>query len=300
MISDLTYPIDIRKSGDCWALSFTAMASPCEILVECRSESDAQILADIAFSETARIEQKYSRYLNGNIVYQINHSGGVPVPIDEETFRLLNFAADCYQLSDGLFDITAGVLRKAWKFDSQEVSPDRELISSLLGLVGFEKMRIERNRITLRPDMEIDFGGLGKEYAVDRVAEILFDKTHLPLMVNFGGDIRALSPLTEREPWVIGIENPDPDNAPLGEIKLTQGGVATSGFSYRYCVVEGKRLGHILNPKTGWPVEDAPRSVTVVADRCTEAGILSTLAMLHGSDAESFLKEQKVKFYCIR
>lgn len=119
-------------------------------------------------------------------------------------------------------------------------------------------------------------------------------------MVNFGGDIRAINKTSDGTNWTIGIENPDQSNSPLGEIKLANGAIATSGDATRYCFYKGKRLGHILNPLTGWPVEDAYRSITVVSDQCIVAGLLATTAILQGGDAEEYLKAQDVTYHCIR
>jgi thiamine biosynthesis lipoprotein len=119
-------------------------------------------------------------------------------------------------------------------------------------------------------------------------------------MVNFGGDIRAIGSKPDDDPWRVGIESPESAARSLGEIALRDGGVATSGDAKRFCRVSGVRLGHILNPRTGWPVREAPQSVTVLAGFCLEAGLLSTLAMLHGPDAETFLSAQDVIHHCVR
>ena len=149
--------------------------------------------------------------------------------------------------------------------------------------------------------MDIDLGGLGKEYAADRVAQLLHEQSGRRLMVNFGGDIRALGSAEHSASWRIGIENPDTEQEPIGEIELYDGGVATSGDARRYCIVDGRRLGHILDSRTGWPVRDAPKSVTILGSFCLEAGFLSTVAMLHGEDAESsFLAAQNVEHHCVR
>lgn len=300
MICEPTQQFSLKQVDSHWVISFRAMASPCEILIHGNSASEAHEMALLAHAETARIEQKFSRYLPDNVVFTINHSNGEPVNIDDETFHLLSYAGECYKLSDGLFDITSGILRRAWNFNGQEVHPDKKLISSLLKLVGWDKTRLDGATFSLLPGMEIDLGGLGKEYAVDRVAQILYKASGHPLMVNFGGDIRAVSPASIYRPWKVGIEDPERTNQSLGSVDLANGAIATSGVSYRHCFVNGKRLGHILNPKTGWPVENAPRSVTVLAGFCTEAGLLSTLAMLQGRDAETFLEAQQVKYHCIR
>ena len=120
------------------------------------------------------------------------------------------------------------------------------------------------------------------------------------VMVNLGGDIRAIEGSAPRGPWTIGIEDPWREGGAVGQVELVAGGVATSGDARRFCYVDGVRLGHILDPHTGWPVAGAPRSVTVVAATCTEAGFLATAAMLRGKGAEAFLGDQRVKYHCVR
>ncbi len=276
------------------------MAGPCEIHIECDSASEARTLASLAYSETDRIEQKYSRYRENSIVQAINHSAGRPVTLDQETAQLLDFAANAHTLSDGRFDITSGVLRRAWTFDGSEYLPNSALIESLCQLVGWDKVQFDGRTIRLLPGMEIDLGGLGKEYAADRVAQLLHEQSGNRLMVNFGGDIRSLGARDNSPPWRIGIENPDTKEGPIGEIALYDGGVATSGDARRFCIVNGQRLGHILDPRTGWPIRDAPKSVTVLGSFCLEAGFLSTVAMLQGEHAESFLNAQDIKYHCVR
>jgi thiamine biosynthesis lipoprotein len=115
--------------------------------------------------------------------------------------------------------------------------------------------------------------------------------------VNFGGDLYAQAPRRGGRAWGIGLDDPDhTGQGTLYRIDLPRGGLATSGDARRFVMHQGRRLGHILNPKTGWPIEGAPRSVTVVASTCVEAGTLSTLAYLKGSGARAFLQEQGVQF----
>jgi thiamine biosynthesis lipoprotein len=147
--------------------------------------------------------------------------------------------------------------------------------------------------------MEIDFGGIGKEYAVDRAAALVAPFTEHCLL-NFGGDLRALGPRADRRPWQVGIEAVERLSTASRIVELYRGGLATSGDSRRFLLVNGRRYGHILDPTIGAPVIDAPRSVTVAADTCTDAGMLATLAMLRGAAAEAFLGEQGVRYWCYR
>jgi thiamine biosynthesis lipoprotein len=300
MTFDIAPECNVFRNDSHWVIKFPAMASPCEILVRCRDRSEAEHLASLSFSETHRIERKLSRYRRDNTVHDINCSNGMAIEVDEELHRLLDYADQCYHLSSGLFDITSGVLRKAWKFDGTAYTPNTQLIESLRGQIGWNKVQWDGKKIKLEPGMEIDFGGIGKEYAVDRVAEMLHKVSGATILVNFGGDIRAITSDDNSIPWIIGIEDTKIEDGAIGQIGVTSGAVATSGDVRRYCLVNGKRLGHILNPQSGWPQSHAPKSVTVLGDYCVEAGFLATLAMLHGADAEQFLKEQEVVSHCIR
>ena len=148
--------------------------------------------------------------------------------------------------------------------------------------------------------MQLDFGGIGKEYAVDRTLGLLCERSDVPMLVNFGGDLHCSGPRSSQQPWMTGIENPSLAGGAMSTLQLYRGALATSGDAFRYLEKDGVRYSHILNPRTGWPVGDSPHSVTVAAENCTEAGILATLAMLHGSEAEQFLDSQQVKYWVFR
>lgn len=146
--------------------------------------------------------------------------------------------------------------------------------------------------------MELDFGGIGKEYAVDRAYGLLAERDSTPFLVNFGGDLRANRP-PSHGPWQVGIERPDTEREATLLLNLEHGALATSGDSRRYLLKDGIRYGHILNPLTGWPTPESPRSITVAASSCTEAGLLSTVAMLHGAGAQAYLEEQGVRHWIL-
>lgn len=291
----------IEQKGDHMIGRFSAMASPCELLIETQNSMLANHLTSVAYSETKRIEQKFSRYLPNNPMATINYSHGKPVAIDDETFRLLEFANSCFELSEGMFDITSGVLRKAWKFDGSDNLPTAKSVKVLMPFIGWQKVKYDQATIILAKGMELDFGGIGKEYAVDCVAKLCSEYApSTSVVVNFGGDIQVTCARNNKQPWHIGIENPDDNNHSSNILKIISGGLATSGDARRYLLKDGKRYSHILNPKTGYPIENAARSVTVAAPHCIQAGLLATLALLKGSYAEAFLDEQAVKFWCYR
>jgi len=275
------------------------MASPCEVLLPSMGHHAALAIGTIAVQEALRIEKKFSRYRHDSVTAWIHEHRGAAIDVDEETASLLDFASQCHDLSDGLFDITSGVLRRAWKFDGSDRVPDPAAVDCLLPLVGFDKLRWSSPRLLLPAGMELDFGGIGKEYAVDRAYELLAARGPTPFLINFGGDLRANRPPSHGR-WQVGIERPNTDREPTLLLDLEHGALATSGDSRRFLLKDGIRYGHILDPRTGWPVPGAPRSVTVAASSCTEAGLLSTLALLHGSRAQEFLKEQGVRYWILQ
>jgi thiamine biosynthesis lipoprotein len=280
------------------AVTFAAMASPCEVLLPAMSTHAALAIGRVAAQEAWRVEKKYSRYRDDSVTAWIHGNRGTALEVDPETASLIDFANQCFELSEGLFDITSGVLRRAWCFDGSDRLPDPALIERLLVLVGFDKLHWNSPKLMLPAGMELDFGGIGKEYAVDRAYDLLAARNGTPFLVNFGGDLRANRP-PPHGPWQVGIERPGAEREATMIVDLEYGALATSGDSRRYLLKEGVRYGHILDPRTGWPVANAPRSVTVAASSCTEAGLLATLALLQGARARTYLDEQGVRCWIL-
>ncbi len=278
---------------------FEAMASGCEILIVSGSKREAQSIALLAIEEVARIEHKYSRYRPDSIVSRINAVAGHDgVACDDETVSLFGYADTLYENSGGLFDITAGVLRKAWDF-SRSVVPEAEVLSPLLGLIGWQGVERQGNSVRLPVvGMEFDFGGFGKEYAADRAATVLYGQGVRHGYVNLAGDIRVVGPKPDGTPWMIGIQDPRHKERTIASIPLSAGALATSGDYERYFDVDGNRYCHILHPRSGYPVTWW-RSVTVVAPLAITAGSCTTIAMLKEADALAFLDDTGMGYLAI-
>jgi thiamine biosynthesis lipoprotein len=271
------------------AIRFHALGCPCEVLVQGVPDGVARQLGDVTAREAWRIEKRFSRYRDDSVTALIHRARGGSLIVDEETAALLDFARLCYDLSEGSFDITSGVLRRVWTFDGSDRVPEPLAVERILPLVGFSKLIWDAPHLQVPEGMELDFGGIGKEYAVDRAFGLLQALAEAPFLVNFGGDLRASKP-PAHGPWQVGVERPGLEGTAAMLLDLSAGALATSGDSHRFLVKDGVRYGHILDPRTGWPVIDAPRSVTVAAATCTEAGMWATLALLKGSEASLFLQ----------
>jgi len=257
------------------------MGTPCDIQLFANSQTQAKQIADLAIADIQRLEARYSRYRPDSFLSEINRAAAVggSIEVDTETAGLLDYALTCHEQSDGLFDITSGILRQAWRFDLGKL-PDEETIQYLLKKIGWHKVRWQNPVLEFTvAGMEIDFGGIVKEYAVDRSAASCWSQGIRHGVVNLGGDIKIIGPRADGSPWRIGIRHPRQQNDLLDMVSLHQGALASSGDYERCILIDGVRYGHILNPKTGWPVKHLA-AVSVVSDFCVIAGSASTIAML--------------------
>lgn len=281
---------------------YTFRAMACDNVIElfAPSKSQADATAQAAIDEVLRIEAKYSRYLTDSVVSAINDSAGVaPVEIDDETAHLLDYAAICFEQSAGLFDITSGVLRRAWNFKADR-PPSRAEIESLLPLIGWPRVQRDAQQVFLpKPGMEIDFGGFGKEYAVDRAAAVLLSFGLRHAFISLGGDVTVTGPREDGQPWQLGIRHPRDQNSVIARLPIASGAIATSGDYERFLDYRGTRYTHILDPKSGESVQGF-QSVTVLAPTCLVAGSVSTIAMLKGSDqAGAWLDDSGAGFLAV-
>ena len=284
-------PLTIRMSPPPYNYSFPAMGADCQLTLYAVNEHKADEAADLTMSEVWRIEEKYSRYSDGNALFEINRAAltGGKIDVDDETAKLLSYAFTAFQLSGGLFDVSSGVLRRVWDFSSGKI-PSQSSIEHILPLIGLSKVTWTSPHLRFpHPGMELDFGGIGKEFAVDRGADICRAMGIQSGLLDLGGDIRVLGPHPDGSPWKIGIRHPRKPEVSLGNIRLMSGAVATSGDYERYIEMSGKRYCHIFNPLTGWPVNELS-SVTVVAEQCLLAGTLSTIAMLKENGGKKWLE----------
>ncbi|HLF97200.1 MAG TPA: FAD:protein FMN transferase [Methylococcaceae bacterium] len=280
--------------------TFKGMGSPCEIQFHSETRALAGRVFEAVVADIRRLEAHYSRYRDDSFLSAINGvaARGGSIAVDEETAGLLDYAATCHLQSGGLFDITSGILRRAWRFDSGKL-PEQAEIDTLLEKVGWHRLGWMPPVLDFpMPGMEIDLGGVVKEYAADRVAGMCREMGVRSGFVNLGGDIRIVGPRPDGEPWRIGIRHPRRKDALIRTLSLYRGGLASSGDYERCIVVNGERYGHVLNPKTGRPVRHLA-SVSVVGDLCVVAGSASTIALLKERDGPAWLESLGLPHYWV-
>jgi thiamine biosynthesis lipoprotein len=279
---------------------FQAMASDCAVHVQAESAGASAMIAVAAEAEVRRIEARYSRYRADSELSRINRVAAVggTTDVDAETAGLIAYAKACFQSSAGAFDITSGLLRQAWDFSRARLPQQRD-IDALLPRIGLDKVTLSDGLLSFaQGGMELDFGGLGKEYAADRAAEVCGELGAGHGFVDLGGDIRVIGAQADGQPWRIGIRDPRDGTAVVAEVALSAGALATSGDYERFIELDGRRYCHILDPRTGWPAHGLS-SVTVICDRCLVAGSLATSAMLRGRAAGAWLERLGVRHIVI-
>lgn len=281
-------------------IDFQAMGTRCALNLYAEDETAARRSAELIMTDVARLEAKYSRYLADSFLSKINliaEQGG-SITVDAETATLLDYAQTCTIESDGLFDISSGLLRRAWNFqaDGQAELPDPFLLNTLLERVGWQHLSWQSPCLTFRrAGMELDLGGIVKEYAADRAVTLLRELGIHHGLVNLGGDIAVTGPRADGQPWRVAIENPESPAEPLRIVELSNGAMASSG-SYARCIdIDGVRYSHLLHPATGDPLTGT-LAATVIAEQCVVAGSLATIALLKGDDGEAFLSSTQLPF----
>ncbi|MGH8499964.1 MAG: FAD:protein FMN transferase [Methylococcales bacterium] len=280
--------------------AFKAMGTPCEIQLFAARYAAAKRIAEFAIADVRRLEYRYSRYRDDSFLSEINRVAlkGGSIQVDGETAGLLNYAQRCFEQSGELFDITSGILRRAWDFKSNRL-PETKQIRDLLDKIGWHKLRWEAPLLGFPvAGMEMDLGGVVKEYAVDRAATICQESGCRHGLVNLGGDIKIIGARPDGQKWRVGIRNPGLRGSSVKTLLLNRGAIASSGDYERCITLNGVRYGHILNPKTGWPVRKMA-SVTVIGDFCLVAGSAATIGMLKENHGPIWLNDLGLPHYWI-
>lgn len=280
-----TAKVSARPGGH--DLTFQAMATHCRVSFAANSAT-ASKFATAVLNWMADFEAKYSRFLPDSLISRINRNAGIDwVEIDPETQQIFALCDQAHFIARGVFDPTALPLIQLWNWKaSPPVVPDEDAIATAMKLVGWRKLRRAAGKVMLpAAGMSLDLGGVGKEFAVDRVAQLAVEHGITSALVDFGQDVFTLgSPFDGRVAWHVGLEDPKQPGKCWAGVAVKNQAVATSGDYVRRFELNGKRYGHILDIRTGRPVANGCRAVSVIAPSCTLAGILSTAAFVLGPE----------------
>jgi thiamine biosynthesis lipoprotein len=268
-------------------VSFQALGSPCRVQLVAPKPSARALLEEIV-RWVAAFEARYSRFIPTSLVCRINDAAGKEwVGIDPETEQLFALCQEMHFITRGVFDPTALPLVRLWDWKANPpVVPDDRTIEAAMKKVGWRKVQRAPGKVYLpEPGMALDLGGVGKEYAVDQVLQLAVTRGATSLLVDFGHDVRVHGPAPENKPaWHIGLEDPHRPGKCWTGLAVTNQAVATSGDYLRNFVRDGRRYGHIIDLRTGRPVANGCRAVSVMAPNCTLAGMLSTTALVLGPE----------------
>ena len=268
-------------------LSFFAMGTQCDVQYAAPGgDAQAAQFEQRAVTWVNAFEAKYSRFKSDSLIGRINAAAGRQwVPVDAEAEQFFKLCDTLHFMTQGVLDPTALPLIALWNWKAQPpVIPTDAQIAAVKALVGWKKVERKPGQIFLpQSGMALDFGGFGKEFAVDRVAQIGTECGLTSVLVDFGHDLRTFGVPPGRPAWHIGLEDPRQPGVAAGSMAISGNrAVASSGDYLRCFTLDGRRYGHIIDPRSGWPVNNGCLQATVVAPTCLQAGVLSTTAFVLG------------------
>ncbi|MFH1477605.1 MAG: FAD:protein FMN transferase [Verrucomicrobiota bacterium] len=236
----------------------------------------------------SNLEKRCSVYRLESELSRLNAQGANrPLPVSRELREILALAKAYGDLSGGAFDVTIGPIMKLWGFNQNRIpanplTPDQ--IRPFLDKIGYRHIVLSNDTVCLdQADIQVDLGGIVKGYAVDRCCAELLNRGLSNALVNFGGNMRALGAPAKDRAWKIAVRNPFRPDQSLGTLCLSNGqAVATSGNYERFVTLHGRRYGHIMDPRTGFPASGMA-GVTVLAQTAADADALSTMLFVQGT-----------------
>jgi thiamine biosynthesis lipoprotein len=290
------------------------MGTFARIVAVAKNQSKAKRCIEAGFNEMRRIDSVMSDYKADSELSKVNHEAfGGPVKVSDELFGLLQKSVDFSRLSNGAFDITVGPLVDLWhKAGETNSMPDENAIAATKARVGYEKLILDANAITVRfavDGMRLDLGGIAKGYSVDKAVEVMKQKGAIAGMVDSGGNIFCFGKPADRDVWLIGVQDPNladsieriadsPDGSGLVILKLMDYAVATSGDYRRFVTVGGKKVSHIIDTNTASGANKLAGD-TIIAPTALEADALSTAVNVLGPEKGLELIESLTGVECI-
>lgn len=271
-----------------------AMATEFAIILPGESPRATETAMD-ALDLLEKIESRLSIYRPESEITRINRSAALsPVNISHDVYGLIEHAIRVSELTDGAFDITAGPLVECWGFTKRRgQKPTDDQIDEAMQRVGWRHIELNPTQKTVflkLPGMQINLGGIGKGFAIDQMAKVLRRNGTEHFLIHGGKStiLASSSGETDPEPWRIAIEHPLRPGRRLTEIEIVDGAIATSGSGKQFFHYRGKRIGHVVDPRTGRPAGDM-LSITIQTRNATDADAYSTACFVCGYKATAAL-----------
>ncbi len=289
------------NGGDLLLANRAGMGSYFEVRIPARTPGGLA-LANASLDLLGDLEQQLTIYREDSEVSRLNASAHLgPIEVEPGLFGLLNKAVELSLETSGAYDVASGALTEAWGFfKGPKRVPDAETLADARSRSGSRHLRLDPQRRTLafdRPGIVINLGSIGKGYALDKVAELVQGHWWPTSALIHGGrsSLYALGSPPDRfgGRWEISLRNPFDPEHPLGTVRLRNRGLGTSGSAFQHFEVDGRRYGHIIDPRTGIPPAGGPLSVTVLAPTAAEADALSTALTLLGPNSAAQLLEHR-------
>lgn len=265
-------------------ISKTGLYFDTVISITLYNQSDTPLMEE-CFSLAEKYENLLSKTKENSEVSQINASKGRPVTVSDETAYLLEKALEYARLSQGLVDPSIGSLSNLWDFQSDNPSPPSPTeISNALSSVNYENILLEGNTVTLLdPSIHIDLGFIAKGYIADQMKSYLIDQGVTSGVINLGGNVLTIGSKPDGSPYQIGIQKPfEASGTPAKVLSITDRSVVSSGIYERYFEYEDVLYHHILDTRSGYPVNNDLLAVTILSDSSLEGDALSTLCFSLG------------------
>lgn len=295
--SVLTACTPVQGRAEAYEQSFFAMDTYMTFTVYDDDPEAAQAALQRAQDEIEELEALWSVTDEGSDVYAVNHGQGQSVTVHDRTAGLLMFALDMAHETGGALEPTLYPVLTAWGFTTEENRiPDAEEIGRLLEHVGYGRVRMEGNSVILEEGMMLDLGSVGKGYAGDQTEQILREQGISSALLDIGGNIQAVGAKPDGSDWRLGLRSPFGEGI-FGTLQVSDLAVVTSGNYERYFIGEdGVRYGHIIDPRTGRPVENGLASVTVIAEEGKLCDALSTALFVMGlEDAVAYWRTHQTE-----
>lgn len=250
---------------------------------------DQEAVMDEAVDYIKEMEKLLSTNLEGSDVYRINHGAGKAVKVDERTLEVIQEALEISRESEGSFDISIGAVSNLWKIGDEDArKPSDEEIKAAQPFINYKDITVDEQAqtVTIKEGMTLELGGISKGFIADKVRELFASEGITTAIINLGGNVVVMgdSP-SSKDGWNVGVQDPDQvRGATVGSVPGSHDSIVTSGIYERYIEVDGVRYHHILDPKTGYPVENTISGVTVFTKSSMQGDGLSTTLFLLGVD----------------